>query len=224
MANIKHVGRVVATGRKCVVVYRTLPGDAYNCLIVTTENLPENYHDSLISVVESAAAQEAYELAEALARSHFPDGSVMLPSLHAKGRLYKMPTDAIEMTPSVGVTINLAELNQIIAEQQGVAVSDLSIKPDVAEAKKSDTEVVDIAKVEDITPQTTNVQPQQDTALATQVEQLTAQVAALTAQVAALTSVQVANSAETSVSNIAAVAEEPIAQPTAKLGRKAAAK
>ena len=130
MGNLKHIGRVVSTGRKCLIAYRTLPGDAYNCLIIPTENLPDEYHDALINLVESPSGQEAYEFAEVLARSQFSDGSTMLPSLHVKGKLVKVPTDAIEMIPNNTTKILLSELNQLIAEQRGVPVDELSIKPD----------------------------------------------------------------------------------------------
>ena len=63
---LKHIGRVVATNKKCIVAYRTLPGDAHSCLIVPTENLPDIYHDANINLVESSAGQESYEFAEAL--------------------------------------------------------------------------------------------------------------------------------------------------------------
>ena len=128
MAELKHVGRVISTKKKCLVAYRTLPGEAHECLIVPTENLPDIYHDALINLVESSAGQEAYEFAEAMARTQFPDGATMLPALHASGRLIKAPTASIEMTPTSGFSIPLSELNQIIAEQRGVAVDDLSLR------------------------------------------------------------------------------------------------
>ena len=133
MMNLKHIGRVIATGRKCLVAYRTLPGDAYNCLIIPTENLTDSYHDALINLVESPSGQDAYEFAEALARTQFPDGSTMLPSLHVKGKLIKVPTDAIEMVPNSTTQILLSELNQLIAEQRGVAIDDLALKPETEE-------------------------------------------------------------------------------------------
>lgn len=135
---LKHVGRVKATGKKCIVAYRTLPGDAYNCLIVPTEGLPDSYHDAIINLVESASGQESYEFAEAMSRTGFPDGSIMLAALHTKGKLIKAPTDQIEMLPVPGVTILLSELNQIIAEQRGVAVDDLALKTDTKEDPKPD--------------------------------------------------------------------------------------
>ena len=128
MAEIKHVGRMLATNKKVIIAYRTLPGDAYNCLVVPTENLPDAYHDALINLVENSAGQASYEFAEALARSTFPDGSTMLPALHSTGRLIKVPTSAVQMTPTPQVSILLSELNQIIAEQRGVAVDQLALR------------------------------------------------------------------------------------------------
>jgi len=136
MAELKHVGRVATTKKKCIIVYRTLPGDAHNCLIVPTENLPDAYHDAIIKLVESNAGQDAYEFAEVMARSTFPDGSTMLAALHAQGRLIKVGTSDIEMTPTNSNTIILSELNQIIAEQRGVPVDDLSVKSNTDTGKK----------------------------------------------------------------------------------------
>jgi len=135
MAELKHVGRSVDSKKKCLVVFRTLPGDAYTCLVLPTESLPDSYHDAVINLVESNAGQQSYELGEVMARTQFPDGSTMLAALHAQRRLQPMPTNKIEMTPTTATTINLAELNQIIAEQQGVAVDDIAVKSDVKEAK-----------------------------------------------------------------------------------------
>ena len=147
MAALKHVGRVISTGKKCLVVFRTLPGDAYTCLIVPTENLPDSYHDAIINLVSSSAGQESHEFGEVLSRATFPDGSVMLAALHAQGRMVAVPTNQIEMTPTAGAVVNLSELNQIIAEQAGVPVDELAIKP--ANSKKND-EVQDMARNKDL--------------------------------------------------------------------------
>jgi hypothetical protein len=137
MAELKHVARVKATNKKCLVAYRTLPGDAHYCLIVPTENMPDIYHDALINLVENGSGQDAYEFADALDRNQFPDGSNMLRWLHGNKRLVKAPTSDIEMTPTTGYSILLSELNQIIAEQRGVAIDDLSVKTDTPEKKDS---------------------------------------------------------------------------------------
>lgn len=129
MQSLKHVGRIKSTGKKVLVAYRTLPGDAYSALVIPTENMPDDLHNAIINLVESPAAQESYEFAEALDRTQFPDGSRMLPNLHQNGRLVKVDTSQVEMTPTIGVSILLSELNQIIAEQRGIAVDGLSISP-----------------------------------------------------------------------------------------------
>ena len=135
MADLKHVGRIVSTGRKCLVAYRTLPGESDHCLVVQTENLPDEQHNALINLVESGSGQESGEFAEVLARANFPDGSIMLAALHTQGKLTKIPTSQVEMLPNFNVKINLAELNVLIAQQNNVAVDDLAIKSSSAKVE-----------------------------------------------------------------------------------------
>jgi hypothetical protein len=187
MNSIKHVGRFVRNGRKCLVVYRTLPGDAYNCLVVPTESVTDGYHDALINLVESNAAQSANEFAEVLARNIFPDGSVMLASLHKQGKLVKVPTDQIEMIPNTQQRIKLDELNLLIAEQKGVAVDDLAI---TEEPKANKTEVVDVAHVNEMPPVEVKEEnlsiEEQATKLRGQADKLSKQAAELRRQAEAL--------------------------------------
>jgi hypothetical protein len=138
-----------------MVVFRTLPGDAFNCLVIQSDTLEPGYHDQLITLVESNAAQSANEFSEVLARSVFSDGSTMLPSLHVKGLLTKVPTDAVEMVPNMQTTILLSELNQVIAQQAGVSVQDLAIKPN----GNQNVEIQELARVKDISPTTGNTDP-----------------------------------------------------------------
>jgi len=125
---LKHVGRVKSTQRKVIVAYRTLPGDAKSCVVVTTENLEAADHDSLIKLVESNAGQNAYEFAEVMARSTLSDGSNMLARFHTTGKMTKVSTDNIEMTPDLSNVIMLNQLNQTIAESRGVTVDELALK------------------------------------------------------------------------------------------------
>jgi ribosome-binding protein aMBF1 (putative translation factor) len=130
-----------------------LPGDAYNCLIVPTENLADSQHDAIINLVNSTAGQDAYEFAEVMARTNFPDGSIMLANLHVNGKLIKVATDQIEMTPNTQFKISLAELNQIIAEQRGVSVQDLAVQPDNQDKPaKNNVEVQEVGSAKDISP------------------------------------------------------------------------
>jgi hypothetical protein len=151
MAEMKHVGRVIASGRKCLVAFRTLPGDAYNCLIVPTENLTDSYHNSLMTLVESTAGQDAFEFADVMARSIFPDGENMLETLHKTGKLVKISTSEVEMLPTTTFRINLAELNQLIAEQRNISVDDLTLIQN-KEPMNPQTEIQEVATVSDISP------------------------------------------------------------------------
>lgn len=125
---LKHIGRDVKTGRKVAVAYRVVPGEPENCLIVRTEQLEAADHDTLMKLIESNAGQNAYELAEAMHRTTLTDGSNMLVSFMRYGKLVKVSTKSIDMIPDTKTSINLAELNQVIAQQKGVTVADLALK------------------------------------------------------------------------------------------------
>lgn len=156
MAELKHVGRVAATKKKCIVVYRTLPGESNQCLVVATENLPDSYHDSIINLVESNAGQTAYEFAEAMNRAILPDGNNMLVALHQQGRLAKVATNLIEMTPTPVTSLLLSELNQIIAEQRGVPVDALALKPSTSSEAQEIGSVQEVPEVSSDVAKTTS--------------------------------------------------------------------
>ena len=162
MAELKHVGRVISTKQRCLVAYRTLPGDSSSCLVIPTDSLSDSYHNSIINLVEGQAAQDANEFADVLMRSTFTDGSNMLIWLHQNGRLLKMGTSQIEMVPSPAVSVQLSELNQIIAEQRGVSVDDLAVNQtfDETQASKNKTEATPTAEVIDTTVPTSFDSPE----------------------------------------------------------------
>lgn len=134
---LKHVGRIAKTKRKVIVAYRVVPNEPESCIVVTTENLMAEEHDALMKAVESDAGQSAYEFAEAMARTQLPDGRNMLAGFHTTGKLMKVSQAEIEMQPDRQTTINLAELNGIIANQKGVTVADLAIKNPAGETQKA---------------------------------------------------------------------------------------
>jgi hypothetical protein len=144
---LKHIGRIKTNKRKIVVAYRVVPGESDQCLIVQTENLSADEHDSLIKAVESAAGLQAYEFGEAMARNTLPDGRNMLAGFHTTGKIRKVKTTEVEMTPTNSDVISLDELNKIIADQQGVTVADLALKGPDGETVKAKTETVDPASV-----------------------------------------------------------------------------
>lgn len=126
----KHIGRLKSNKRKVAVAYRTIPGDHTHALVVSTENLTDSDHDVLMQLVDSSSGQSAYELAEAMARTRLSDGSVMLARFHAQGKLIKVPTSEVVMTPTTNTTVELDELNKLIAEQKGVSIADIALQGD----------------------------------------------------------------------------------------------
>jgi hypothetical protein len=71
----------------------------------------------------------------------------MLAALHTDGKLVKVKTSDVVMTPANGSEIVLSELNQLIAEQKGVTVDQLAINEEQPKA-----EVQEIAKVNEVKP------------------------------------------------------------------------
>jgi len=122
---MKHVGKMTNTGDAVVVVFRTIPGESNQALVLQTATLPDIYHDSLMKLIETDQAQEAYELGEFMFRNSFPDGRPMLQSMQADNRLIKVDTSNVTMTPTSLSVIQLSELNALIAEQKGVSIDEL---------------------------------------------------------------------------------------------------
>lgn len=137
---VKHVGKL-KNGSKVVVAFRTIPGDPHSALIIPTSPLPQTYHDELMGLVDGEQAQQAFELATLLSVRRFSDGGAMLPTLHSQGRMMKVPTTNVTMTPTnkEETHITLDKLNELIAEQKGVSLEELAIQPDSKEnVKKTD--------------------------------------------------------------------------------------
>lgn len=126
MKILKHIGKLKNTGTKVVVVFRTLPGESNMALVLPTATLPDQYHDAIIQLVDSDQAQSTNEFGEIMFIRRFPDGRLMLEALQQDKRLQKVATDTVIMTPTLNDTIQLDQLNIVIAEQRNVAVDDLS--------------------------------------------------------------------------------------------------
>jgi hypothetical protein len=156
---MKHVGKMKNNGAKVIIAYRTIPGDPLSALVVGTGNLGDTYHDSIMSLLQDDSTQQANELADILAVRRFPDGSNMLEWLHTRGHLKKVPTNGVIVTPTPQSSVPLDELNNLIAEQKGVALEDLAIndgsgKPAKKVAKKDSAvnESTEVEGTEDLTP------------------------------------------------------------------------
>lgn len=125
---MKHVGKMKNNGARVAIVFRTLPGDPLSALVVGTNGLGDAYHDSLMSIIESDQGQQANELADVLAVRKFPDGTGMLEFMHTRGMLKKVPTAGVIVTPDNKTQVQLDELNELIANQKGVPLTELAVK------------------------------------------------------------------------------------------------
>lgn len=152
MPDLKHIGRVRNSKRRAVIAYRTIPGDPYHALVVYTDLLSDLYHNDIMRLLESPAGQDSYEFSEIMMRSSFTDGKNMLSSLHEAGRLVKISTKEIEMTPNTHTVLGLDQLNDLIASQNGVSIEDIAVKP-VTKSKakiQESTEVQEVATVNEL--------------------------------------------------------------------------
>ena len=135
--HFKHIGELVDGGAKVVIMYKTVPGEADNCLVVGTKFLPDMYHNALMKAVESEGGQQAEEFADYASRQTFPDGTNMLAMMHNDNFIKKFKTKEIMVTYGTGPDgrILLNKLNELIAKEKGVSVKDLAKDPDATEKK-----------------------------------------------------------------------------------------
>ena len=110
MADVmKHVGKI---GEKpVVVVFREVPNEPDNALVVETGALEPDQHDALMNVVQSPEAQESNNISEVLHRRTFPDGSNMLTALHYAKKINKVPVNLVSLTPTPSQSVSLEEVN-----------------------------------------------------------------------------------------------------------------
>jgi hypothetical protein len=146
MKTLKHIGKLKNTGAKVLVVFRTLPGESNQALVLPVAQLPDSYHDAIMTLVETDEAQQSFEFGEIMFARLFPDGRPMLQAMQADNRLIKTSTDNVSVTPSPTTEIRLDELNVLIAEQRNVAVDDLYTLVKGA-PKKSDAVITEAVSI-----------------------------------------------------------------------------
>ena len=93
-----------------------------------------------MKAVEGDAGQDAEEFADYASRQTFPDGTNMLALLHSDNYIKKFKTNEIMVTygntPEGRILLN--KLNDMVAKDKGVKVSDLAQDPEApAEAPKA---------------------------------------------------------------------------------------
>ena len=111
MGFIKHVGK--HGDRRVAIVYRTVPDEEHMALVIYPDTLSVPFHDSVMKVIESKEGQGSDSLADAMHRSLLTDGRPMLQTLHKEGKIKKVQTNQIVITPNATSHVRLDELNKI---------------------------------------------------------------------------------------------------------------
>lgn len=133
MAVMKHVAEW--QDRKCLVLFREVPGEPENCLIVLTSELGTTQHDEVVKEVESVEAQSNPDLAQVLNGRIFSDGRRMLNALHEDKLITKVPVSEVNMLPTTKDKIPLADLNASIKQIEEAKASE---KPQLADTSEID--------------------------------------------------------------------------------------
>ena len=146
--HFKHIGELADESKaKVIIMYRTVPGESNNCLVVGTKFLPDIYHNALMKAVESDGGQDAEEFADYASRQTFPDGTNMLAMMHNDNYIKKFKTKDIMVTfgntPDGRILLN--KLNEMIAKEKGVSVKEMAKDPE-ATATKTTTKKADAKK------------------------------------------------------------------------------
>ena len=146
--HFKHIGELVDGGAKVVIMYRTVPGEPNNCLVVGTKFLPDIYHNALMKAVESEGGQDADEFADFASRQTFPDGTNMLAMMHNDNYIKKFKTNEIMVTfgNTAEGRILLNKLNEMVAKEKGTTVKDMAADPDAPAPAKKTTKKADAKK------------------------------------------------------------------------------
>jgi len=111
---IKHVGK--HSNKKCVILFKTVPGEEHMCLCIYPDTLPRHIHDDIMIALESESGQQAKEFSDYLFRYTLKDGNNALETLHREGMIKKVPTNQVIVTPNAKSTVRLDELNSILSK------------------------------------------------------------------------------------------------------------
>jgi len=106
---MKHVGQY--GGNPCVVVFREIPNEPENCLIVVSSTLDDRDHDDLMETVSSAEAQASGDISQVMARRQMTNGEQLLNFLHFNKKLQKVPVSMVTLNPTPSQSVSLAEVN-----------------------------------------------------------------------------------------------------------------
>jgi len=109
---MKHLA--IHNNKKVAVLFRTVPGEPTNALIVDHEQLPEPIKSNFKQCLESKIGQNALSLSEAANQFSVANGDKLLAALHIGNYIVKVATKDVVLTPNDKTNLPLNELNNII--------------------------------------------------------------------------------------------------------------
>ncbi len=118
---MKHIG--IHNDRAVTVVFRQVPNEPDNCLVVYTDSLPEDTKKTTIEILQSADGQAATDFSEAANRAKTVNGENLLNVMHVAGSLKKVPTSEVMLTPNAATKIPLSEVNKLIVDAPATATT-----------------------------------------------------------------------------------------------------
>lgn len=96
----RHIGKIINTDQRVVVVFMQIPGREDHALVVSTDNLPPRFEQYLMEVVESPEGQQDPTLANVLGRRLMPDSTnTVLQAMHDTGYMRAVHIDQVMMYP-----------------------------------------------------------------------------------------------------------------------------
>ena len=112
---MKHIG--THNSRNVVVVFRQVPEEPQNCLIVYNDSLPKELQNTLDSCVKTSMAQNNPSFAVAANALQTTSGQTLLASLHTGGYMRKTPASEVFLTPNDKTRVLLSEVNAMAPVQ-----------------------------------------------------------------------------------------------------------
>ena len=136
---MKHVG--VHNDRKVTVMFRQVPNEPNNCLVVYTESLPEDTMKAVNECLETTDAQNSNSFADAAMRFKTVTGEGLLNTIHVGNLMKKVPTSEVFLTPNDATKVSLAEVNTAIGDAPATAPAQTTSAPANTPGALSDEQI-----------------------------------------------------------------------------------
>ena len=110
----KHTGVLKSTSQRVAVIYRFLPEEKNNCLIVEYDRLPDMYKDNLFTILKTDESVKTNDLYTVLHARSFGDGQNCLMALHSMGYIKKVPVEDVTLHLENNQILKLSDLNSFL--------------------------------------------------------------------------------------------------------------